>query len=172
MTEGAPPPGTPPALRLEVLLDNVRSLSNVGSIFRTADGAGVAHLHLGGITPTPVHPKLAKTSLGAELRVPWTSHPDPCVAAEGLLARGCRLWALEGGTGSGSLFAAETFHARPSLGTLVLVLGHEVSGIDPRLLRVCERTLHLPMEGLKDSLNVSVAFGIAVYTLRYGGPTE
>lgn len=166
-TGGAPPPDTSPRLRLEVLLDNVRSLSNVGSIFRTADGAGVAHLHLGGITPTPAHPKLAKTSLGAELRVPWTSYPDPCVAAEALLARGCRLWALEGGAASTSLFAPEALAARPQTGTLVLVLGHEVSGIDPRLLRVCERILHLPMEGIKDSLNVSVAFGIAVYTLRY-----
>lgn len=157
----------PPGLRLEVLLDNVRSLSNVGSIFRAADGAGVAHITLGGVSPTPDHPKLAKTALGAERSVPWGHHPDPVAAALGLLQRGCRLWAIEGGPRSASLFEPSIMAARPVEGTVVLVLGHEVSGVDPRVLALCERVLHLPMEGSKSSLNVSVAFGIAAYTLRF-----
>jgi tRNA G18 (ribose-2'-O)-methylase SpoU len=165
-TPAAPGPRTTPQVRLEVLLDNIRSLRNVGSIFRTADGAGVGHLHLGGITPTPDHPKLAKTALGAELEVPWTHVTDAAAHAASLVQSGHRLWALEGGDASDSLF-----EARPSAGgedaPIVLVLGHEVSGVDPRILRLCERVIHIPMLGIKDSLNVSVAFGVAVYWLRF-----
>src|SRR5690606_4957208 len=89
-------PGAGPRLRVEALLDNIRSLRNVGSMFRTADGAGLAHLYLGGVTPTPEHPKLAKTALGAERAVPWSRHLDAFVAAAELRASGRRLWALEG----------------------------------------------------------------------------
>lgn len=147
------------------LLDNVRSLSNVGSMFRTADGAGVRHMHLAGFTPTPEHPALAKTALGAEKTVPWTLHRDGAAAAAWLVDTGHRLWALEGGPRATSWFAAPL---QPADAPVVLVVGHEVSGIDPRILSRCERVLALPMLGLKGSLNVSVAFGIAVYTLRFG----
>lgn len=163
-----PAPGvvTEPTVRLQALLDNIRSLRNVGSIFRTADGAGVEHLYLGGITPTPEHPKLAKTALGAELEVPWSHRPDAAALAAELAANGHRLWALEGGGDSRSLFGpgpVDGDDPRP----IVLVLGHEVSGVDPRILRLCERVVHIPMLGIKDSLNVSVAFGIAVYWVRF-----
>lgn len=166
-TSAAPGADTPPALRLAALLDNIRSLRNVGSIFRTADGAGVEHLYLGGITPTPAHPKLAKTALGAERAIAWTHGPDAAAMASELVASGHRLWALEGGE-STSMFASS-----PSPDTerpIVLVLGHEVSGVDPRILAQCERVLHIPMLGIKDSLNVSVAFGVASYWLRFGTP--
>ncbi len=159
---------------MEALLDNVRSLSNVGSIFRSADGAGVGHLHLGGFTPTPEHPKLAKTALGSERSVSWTHHFDPAAAAEALVAGGRRLWALEGGPRSEDLFAllastsAELGPLGPGSTPIVLVLGHEVSGVDPRVLARCERVLRIPMAGVKGSLNVSVAFGIAAYLLRHG----
>lgn len=172
--------GAPPApaahgerLRVEALLDNIRSLSNVGSMFRTADGAGLAHLYLGGITPTPAHPKLAKTALGAERFIAWSRHPDAAVAAAELVAGGRRLWALEGGPRSTSIFdpavAKAAAELRASDQTLVLVLGHEVSGVDPRIIEQCERVIHLPMLGHKDSLNVSVALGVAAYVLRFGG---
>jgi 23S rRNA (guanosine2251-2'-O)-methyltransferase len=159
--EGDPPPTGPV---LEVLLDNVRSLRNVGAIFRSADGVGVRHIHLGGFTPTPAHPKMAKTALGAEKSVPWTHHPDGALAAERLLSAGHRLWALEGGPRASSLFAAPT---PPASAPLVLVLGHEVSGVDPRILDLCEAVVRLPMIGHKGSLNVAVAFGVAAYALRY-----
>ena len=164
-TSPAPGPEIPPVMRLSALLDNIRSLRNVGSIFRTADGVGIEHLYLGGITPTPAHPKLAKTALGAEREVPWTHGPDAAALASDLVASGHRLWALEGGE-STSVFAARPTPEpeRP----IVLVLGHEVSGVDPRILGQCERVLHIPMLGIKDSLNVSVAFGVAVYWLRFG----
>ena len=162
--------GEPAAVTLEILLDNVRSLTNVGSIFRTSDGVGVSHVHLGGITPTPDHPKLAKTALGAERALGWTHHPDACAAAGLLAADGRRLWAIEAGDASRSVFGGEV---RSALDTsdapIVLVLGHEVSGIDPRIAALCERTLHVPMQGSKGSLNVGVAFGVVAYTLRHGG---
>lgn len=175
-THGVGAPPQPEAgevrLRVEALLDNIRSLSNVGSMFRTADGAGLAHLYLGGITPTPAHPKLAKTALGAERSIAWSRHPDAAEAAADLVARGRQLWALEGGPRSTSIFdpavarAAAELRARDQ--TLVLVLGHEVSGVDPRIVERCERVIHLPMMGHKDSLNVSVALGVAAYVLRFG----
>jgi tRNA G18 (ribose-2'-O)-methylase SpoU len=165
VTQGRIAPGP----RVEVLLDNVRSLRNVGSMFRTADGAGVSHMHLGGFTPTPAHPKLAKTALGAEKAVPWTHHPDPLAAAESLLAAGKRLWALEGGPRSVDLFELlPRSIGGPESAAIVLVLGHEVSGVDPRVSALCELVVRIPMAGVKGSLNVSVAFGVAAYLLRQG----
>jgi tRNA G18 (ribose-2'-O)-methylase SpoU len=151
---------------LEVLLDNVRSLRNVGSMLRTADGAGVRHVHVCGFTPTPDHPQMAKTALGAEASVPWTLHRDGAAAADRLRSAGLRLWALEGGPRATPLYALDA--AATAGPPIVLVLGHEVSGVDPRILAGCERVLRLPMLGGKGSLNVSVAFGIAVYHLRFG----
>ncbi len=157
---GAPGPA------VAALLDNVRSLRNVGSMFRTADGAGLQHMHLGGFTPTPAHPQMAKTSLGAEATVPWTLHRDGAAAAVWLRDAGHRLWALEGGPDAQDFYAVSL--AERTGPPIVLVLGHEVSGVDPRILACCERVLRLPMLGTKGSLNVSVAFGIAVYGLRFG----
>jgi 23S rRNA (guanosine2251-2'-O)-methyltransferase len=175
-THGVPPmaePMTgPPRRRVAALLDNIRSLRNVGSMFRTADGAGLAHLYLGGVTPSPEHPKLVKTSLGAERSVSWSRHPDACMAAAELCAGGQRLWALEGGPRSRSIFDPAVIAAaaaqQASDPPLVLVLGHEVAGVDPRIVEQCEQVIHLPMHGRKDSLNVSVALGVAAYVLRFG----
>ena len=173
VSHGAPAAGPGPSrLRLEALLDNIRSLRNVGSMFRTADGAGIEHLYLGGVTPTPEHPKLAKTALGAERSVGWSRHADANAIAEGLRGQGRRLWALEGGPRSVSLFDPQVREAAVAAGQaeerVVLVFGHEVSGVDPRIVDQCERVLHLPMMGVKDSLNVSVTLGIAAYLLRFG----
>jgi tRNA G18 (ribose-2'-O)-methylase SpoU len=156
-------------LHLEVLLDNIRSVYNVGSMFRTADGAGVAHVHLCGITAPPGHPRLAKTALGAEKAVLWTYHRNGVDAAVSLKAQGYHLWALESGSRSQSLFAAAVEPAgRPA----VLVVGNERVGVDPGILAHCESVFALPMQGQKESLNAAVAFGIAVYTLRYGWPLK
>jgi tRNA G18 (ribose-2'-O)-methylase SpoU len=152
---------------IEVLLDNVRSVRNVGSMFRTADGAGVRHLHLAGFTPTPEHAQMAKTALGAERSVAWTRYPDALGAAHALSEAGHHLWALEGGPRAESLFDVASEIPPDDAPAVVLVLGHEVSGVDPRILRMCERVVSIPMEGTKGSLNVGVAFGVAVYTLRH-----
>jgi tRNA G18 (ribose-2'-O)-methylase SpoU len=165
-TEGAPAPIDPPCLQLELLVDNVRSIRNVGAMFRTADGAGIAHAHLGGFTPTPAHPQLAKTALGSELAIAWTHAPDALRAAEALVDEGATLWAIEGGAASSSLYDPSTLASRPT-DRLVLVVGHEVSGVDPRILALCRRIVHVPMLGTKDSLNVAVALGVVAYTLRF-----
>lgn len=159
-------------VHVEVLLDNIRSLRNVGSVFRSADGAGVAHLHLCGFTPTPDHPKLAKTSLGAEAAVAWTRHADAVRAARTLVEDdGARLWVVDGGPSATSLFDPAVLATR-TCGRIVLAFGHEVSGVDPRIASHAERTVCLPMMGIKGSLNVSVAMAIAAYVLRFGGPVE
>lgn len=159
------PSDAPPGPALEVLLDNIRSLRNVGAILRSADGVGVRHVHVAGFTPTPAHPKMAKTSLGAEASLAWTHHSDSLACAQALRDRGVELWALEGGPRSTPLFSAP----RPAPGaTICLVLGHEVSGVDPRLLDLCSGIVRIPMLGIKGSLNVAVAFGIAAYAIRFG----
>ena len=145
---------------LHALLDNVRSVYNVGSIFRSADGAGFDSLYLCGVTPTPDNPKLAKTALGAHNTVRWETWPNAVDLAQRLRANGCHLWALEEGA-----------HAEPLLAVLpppvptVLVVGSEVTGVDPGLLDLCERTLAIPMRGAKRSLNVATAFGVAAVIL-------
>lgn len=152
-------------LHVELLLDNIRSLYNVGSIFRTADGAGVRHVHLAGITATPEHPKLAKTALGADSQMGWSYSRNGLDTAVHLQNQGYRLWALEDTTSAESLFMSQwEDDGRP----VALVLGNENVGVDPIILQRCERVFSLPMLGMKDSLNVAVACGIALYHFRFG----
>jgi 23S rRNA (guanosine2251-2'-O)-methyltransferase len=158
------PLAAPPGPQLEVLLDNIRSTFNVGAMFRTADGAGVHCLHLSGMTPTPANPRTAKTALGAEFKVPWSYAPNGLDAAQEMQADGLTLWALEGGEDSVSLFDAIQSLPASSVG---LVVGNEISGVDPAILALCDRIVHIPMQGYKRSLNVSIAFGIAVYQIRF-----
>src|SRR5450759_738008 len=159
----AVPPENLPVV--EALLDNIRSAYNVGAMFRTADGAGLRHMHMAGITPTPDHPKIVKTALGAENTVPWSTHANGLEAALALRGAGYQVWALEGGPCTVSLFeAAQQMPDAPVL----LVVGNEIAGVDPALLDECEQVLSIPMQGEKHSLNVAIAFGIAAYVLRYG----
>lgn len=153
-----PAGGRPP---LHLLLDNWRSLFNVGSIFRTADGAGVCEVHLCGITPTPAHRKLAKTALGAEATMAWSYAPDAVARAAALQAAGMQVWVLEGGAESCPLWACDP----PQGCGLVLAAGNEVCGVDPGLVASADRVVHVPMAGCKGSLNVAVALSIAVYWL-------
>ncbi len=153
-----------PARQVSLLLDNLRSTLNVGSIFRTADGAGVSHIYCCGTTPTPEHPKIIKTGLGAEWFVSWSYHRNaldvlPC------LGPSTRILSLEAVEQSFDLFG-QVQHI-DSNAPVLLILGNEVSGIDPELMRASELTLSLPMTGSKTSLNVAVAAGIAIYTLRF-----
>ncbi len=156
--------GDPRGPELEVLLDNIRSAWNVGSMLRSAGGAEVRRVHLCGVSAAPDNPKVAKTSLGAEKCLPWTFHPDGVAEARALKEQGLRLWALEGGPRAESLFSVADLSGPPVL----LVAGNELSGVDPGILDLCERVVCLPMQGVKGSLNVAVAFGIAVYTIRFG----
>lgn len=163
-------PHPPTDLHLELLLDNIRSLYNVGSIFRTADGAGVKHLHLAGMTATPEHPKLAKTALGADSQMGWSYSRNGVDTAVRLQNQGYRLWALEDAPEAVSLYSVKR-GVGDGLGDgrpLLLVIGNENVGVDPAILQRCEQILAIPMLGVKDSLNVAVACGIAVYHLLFG----
>lgn len=151
---------------IEALLDNIRSVYNVGSMFRSSDGAGISRLHLCGMTPTPGNPRLAKTALGAQNTVPWSYQRNGLTAALSLKETGRRLWALEGGPGSIPL--PDAVPDVPGI-PLVLVIGNEVSGVDPAILENCDRIIHIPMTGAKTCLNAAVAFGIAAYLLCIPG---
>ena len=155
----------PSGYRIEVLLDNIRSTYNVGSIFRSAEGCGVKHIHLCGLTPDPSHHKIKKTALGAEKTVRWSSSRNALSKAAELKKSGHTLWALEGGPASVPLFG--NVPVNPELKP-VLVIGNEISGIDPEVIDLCEKTFRLPMQGGKTSLNAAVAFGIAAYYLSFG----
>jgi len=147
------------------LLDNIRSTWNVGAMFRTADGAGLRHLYLCGYTSTPENPKVGKTALGAEQTLTWSHHPNGLEIAQTLRAEGKRLVALEGGGRAEPIFhLAHAWEDR----AVVLVVGNEVAGVDPGILELCEQVVSIPMMGVKESLNAAVAFGIAVYALRFG----
>ena len=157
-----PAPGGPP---VEALLDNIRSTYNAGAMFRSADGAGLRRLHLCGLTPTPQNPKVGKTALGAEGAVPWSYHLNGLDVALALKVCGFRIWALESNPQAVSLFTVMPELRGPPI---LLVVGNELSGVDPGLLEICDKVLAIPMQGQKRSLNVAIAFGIAVYVLRYG----
>ncbi len=150
------------------ILDNIRSTYNVGSIFRTSDGAGIDKLFLCGITPTPENPKVGKTALGAERSVGWEHRWSVLETAEMLHSSGFYLLALEGGETSVNIF-----DALPTLKKMdrpiALVVGNEVSGIDPAVVEMSDMCIYIPMEGVKESLNVAIAFGIAAYMIRYRG---
>lgn len=149
---------------LYVLLDNIRSTYNVGSIFRSADGAGVDKIYVCGISPSPDHPRIAKTALGAEYSVDWDYCPNALDAAKMLYESGCILSALEIGPDAVPVFDVDF----PVIDkTNVLVVGNEISGIDPEILPLCSHKLWIPMAGYKRSLNVACAFSVAVFILQY-----
>ena len=149
-----------PGVKVEALLDNVRSAWNVGSMFRTAEGFGLRQLHLCGITPTPENTSVAKTALGADTIIPWTHAKNALTAAQKLKAAGCQLWALE-----------QDERAIPISDLVIddlpiaLIVGNEITGVDPALLDLCDKIVYLPMRGQKRSFNVAVAFGICVSQL-------
>jgi len=153
--------------KMHVLIDNVRSIHNVGSIFRTADGVGVNHIYLCGLTPNPDdNPTIAKTSLGAELTVPWSYHPNACHLAHALHEGGYNLISLERSPGAVPLVQFDLVNLVDH--PFVLIIGNERAGVDPEILEECDHVVSLPMHGQKASLNVSVAFGVAAYWLSQG----
>lgn len=161
-------PSPSAALALHALLDNIRSAWNVGSMFRSAQGAGLAYLHLCGITPTPDNSTVGKTALGAEQTVPWDYAMNGVVKVRELLAQGYHLWALEQDERACPIDEVQLPASTAS--PLVLVVGNERCGVDPGILECCEQVVDIPMHGGKRSLNVAVAFGIAAFTLRRKQP--
>lgn len=144
-----------------VLLDNIRSAWNVGSILRTADGFGFEHAFLCGISPTPENEAVNKTSLGAEDSVPWSYHKDAVKLVKGLKKEGWVVRALEDDRRAAPIQIRERGEART-----ILIVGNEVSGVDPALLDLCDAIHYIPMRGEKKSFNVAIAFAVAAYALR------
>jgi tRNA G18 (ribose-2'-O)-methylase SpoU len=150
--------------RVVVLLDNIRSLYNTGSILRTADAAGVERVVLCGITPRPDQGNrqrraIAKTALGAEESVSWEYEPDATIALRKLAAAGYQLVAVETTAGAVNLF--EWTPQWP----VCLVFGHEVDGVSASLATHVDAVIRIPMLGHKRSLNVATAAGVVLYEL-------
>ena len=151
---------SPPARwPLMVVLNNVRSLYNVGSIFRTADGAGVEKIWLCGYTGFPPQSQISKTALGAEERVPWEHQRDAAAVIRQLKQDGYKIVLLE------QLEQSVEYHEFEPAGPVCLVVGNEIEGVAEGLLPLCDVALEISMAGIKNSLNVSVAFGIVAYHL-------
>ncbi len=146
--------------RKAVLLDNIRSAWNVGSIFRSADGFGFRQIYVCGISPTPENEAVLKTSLGAEDSIPWSYHKDAVKLVKGLRHEGWRILALE------EHEQARSIETEPTLENTVLIVGNEITGVDPQLLDMCDGILEIPMRGDKRSFNVAVAFAIAAYAMN------
>lgn len=150
-------PGRMPAY---ALLDNIRSVWNVGSMFRTADAVALGGLILCGMTATPPRADMEKTALGATLSVPWNYQPDSVTALRDLQEQGLKIIALEQSPRAIAWgdFTCPFPH--------VFVVGHEVQGVQPKILALADQTVEIPMAGLKDSLNVAVSFGVMAFAVR------
>jgi len=153
-------------MQLFVVLDNIRSALNVGAIFRTADSFGVEKIFLCGTTPIPgqlgrAGKDLAKTALGAQNYVSWEYKKRTIDAIKQLKKQGFRIVALEQAKNS-----IDIRRYKPKA-KVALVLGFEVSGVSKSVLKQCDKIIEIPMLGKKESLNVSVAFGVASYLLKF-----
>ena len=151
-----------------VLLDNIRSAWNVGSILRSADGFGFSHAYLCGITPTADNESVTKTSLGAEDSVPWSYHKDAVKMVKGLKSEGWKVYGLEEDQRAiplESVSLPPKVQGRDSA-LQILIVGNEVTGVDPELLDLCDQIFFIPMLGEKKSFNVAIAFSVAAYALR------
>lgn len=152
--------GALPKHPLVVVVDNVRSLYNVGSIFRTSDAARIEKLILTGISGTPENRGLHKTALGAQDTVAWAYERDPLAAVQRLRAEGYTLAVLEITDTPTPTDAVAADHF-----PLCLIVGNELSGVRDELVAQAELALEIPQYGAKQSLNVAVAYGIAVFDL-------
>ncbi len=153
-----------PTDSIVAILENIRSMGNVGSMFRSADGAGVGRLLITGFTAHPPRTEISRTALGAEEHVGWEYWSRAADAVAALRQQGYRVIGMELTTDSSEL--ERLLEQRPLQGPVAFVVGHEITGISAEVLAVCDDVAHLPMLGHKDSLNVAVAFGLTAYTLR------
>ena len=146
--------------QLILILDNIRSRENVGSIFRSADAFGVSKIYLCGITPIPPHEKISKSALGADEFVPWEYSKRTIDIVKRLRKNGIKILALE--QSKQSIDIRKLNQAKK----IALVVGNEVVGVGKGILKSCDHIIEIKMHGKKESLNVSVATGIAIYELK------
>jgi len=142
-----------------VICDNIRSLENIGSIFRTADALGVSKIYLCGICGQPPNPKIAKTALGAEKTIPFEYYKQTGRLIDKLKKEKVQIVALEQDKKS-----IDYRKFKPKF-PIALIVGNEVKGVSKKILAKCDRIIELPMQGKKESLNVSVSFGVAGYKI-------
>lgn len=148
-------------LPVYVLADNIRSSYNVGSLFRTSDGAQIEKLYLCGYTPAPPKKEILKTALGATESVPWEAVENPAELIKELKVQGIKICALELTDSSRPYYSlnADDF-------PVCLIVGNEISGVSDELIELCDFTIEIPQYGIKQSLNVSVAYGISIFEMR------
>lgn len=152
-----------------VVLHNVRSTHNVGSIFRTADAAGCEKIYLCGITPAPVdrfgrvNEKVSKVALGAERWIAWEKVGQTIRLIDKIKKEGYKIFAVE--QSNRSLPYQKIKLSKKDLAKTALVVGNEIRGLSPVILRWADKILEIPMRGKKESLNVAVAFGIVAFNL-------
>lgn len=151
--------------RIIVVLDNIRSMHNVGSVFRSADAFLVEGICLCGYTPQPPHRDIHKTALGATETIDWIHFSTTAEAVSQLKNKGYQVFALEQAEGS---IALGEFRARNHF-PLAIVLGNEVEGVDADVLKLCDGCIEIPQFGMKHSLNVSVAAGIVLWEIVRNG---
>ena len=144
---------------VRVLLDNIRSLYNVGSIFRTSDAAGVEKIYLCGLTGKPPRAEIHKSALGAEQSVDWEYHNNPVKIIRQLKSEGYKIVVLE------HTDQPKNFQQTKYEFPLCLIVGHEIVGVADEILELADYAIEIPMFGVKQSLNVAVAFGIAIYEI-------
>lgn len=143
-----------------LILDNIRSMHNVGSVFRTADAFRVDGIFLCGYTPQPPHRDIHKTALGATETVKWQYFTNAAEAVAEAKRRNYAVWAVEQTDASTPLHLFE-----PLSGGTALVMGNEVEGVSDELLSLCDGSIEIPQWGMKHSLNVSIATGIVLWEI-------
>lgn len=148
-------------LPLVVVLDNVRSMNNIGSVFRTSDAFRVEKICLCGITACPPHRDIHKTALGAEESVSWEYFDETSECIESLKRQGYRVYAVEQVDESVMLDEFETQAGTPT----AIVFGNEVEGVDEEVIPLCDGCIEIPQFGTKHSLNISIAAGILIWEM-------
>lgn len=151
-------------LPVVLVLDNVRSQNNVGSIFRTADAFLVDHLCLCGITPRPPHREIHKTALGAEESVQWKYYKETLEAVKELKADNYRIIAVEQTEVSVKLWDFQPGRNEK----IALIFGHEIRGVDQKVVDHCDQSLEIPQSGTKHSLNIAVSAGAVLWRIYSG----
>ncbi len=146
-----------------VVMDNIRSMHNVGSVFRTSDGFLIDGICLCGFTPQPPHRDIHKTALGATETVDWVYYENTVDAVKDLQQRSYQVYAIEQTEGSISLEQFKQLHPNASDHPLAFVFGNEVDGVDQDVIGICDGVIEIPQWGMKHSLNISVAAAIVLW---------
>ena len=147
--------------QLIAILDNVRSLNNIGSVFRTADAFAIEAVYLCGITAKPPHREINKTALGATESVNWTYFEDTQTAVNKLKEDGWKVYAIEQTENSLMLNNFKPL----SNEKIALIFGHEVKGVEQKVINQCDGVIEIPQKGTKHSLNISVSAGVVIWDL-------